>query len=317
LDRSTHKRRLQGHPLLGKIIDRRYRVIELIGRGGKGSVFGAQDLRTSSHVAVKVVTDRNAPGALRRLEEEARLIAALRHPNICTLLDVGLHDEVGPYIVMERLFGETLANRIRATGALPVEVGLDLMLQVVSALDAAHAENVIHRDIKPSNIFVTGRAGMPPIAMVLDFGYARRLDVVDSRLTRPGMVVGTPFYLAPEVLRGNDGTRLSDVFACGMLLFEILTGRLPYHGTTVPEFVAAMKRGSRGRLGELCPAAPPALSRLVDRTLSRDPSRRPQSARELHGELRTIVRGLPWFEEASSLPILFEDESSTENGRGR
>jgi serine/threonine-protein kinase len=235
------------------------------------------------------------------------------------LLDVGRHEDVGPYIVMERLFGETLSHRVRATGPLPLEVSVDLMLQVLSALDAAHRAHVIHRDIKPSNIFVTGRAGMPPIAKVLDFGYARHIDPDHSRLTRPGVVVGTPFYLAPEVLRGAEGSPLSDIFAWGTVFFEVLTGRSPYRARNYPEYVAAVSRGKRRRLIDCHPKVPAALSILVDRTLSRAPARRPQSALELFRELRALAAQLPYsasFAFGASRSVdepsfAWDDESTT------
>jgi serine/threonine-protein kinase len=228
---------------------------------------------------------------------------------------------------MERLFGETLVQRLCTTGPLLLEVALDLMLQVLSALDAAHAENVIHRDIKPSNVFITGRAGMPPIAKVLDFGYARKVDVQDSRrLTRPGVVVGTPYYVAPEVLSGKDATHLSDIFACGAVLFELLTGKLPYRGSSLPDYVLSMRRGNRRHLVDSLQDAPAALSKLLDRTLSRNPSRRPQSARELHAELcrvRAVCQepsdDTPRLRQVTDVrsppPILWEDESSTSVSR--
>ncbi len=303
LDRAMNKTALKGHPLLGRVVEGRYRVSELIGHGGKGFVFGAEDLRTKSHVAIKVVVEPTATESILRLEREATLIAALRHPHICSLLDVGWLAGVGPYLVMERLFGATLAQSIRDSGQLPIDLALHLMMQVLSALDAAHSMNVVHRDIKPSNIFVTGHDGMPPIAKVLDFGYARKTDGFMSRLTTPGLRVGTRRYLAPEVRLGGEGTDRSDIFACGMVLFEMLTGKLPFRGTTVVQTERAVVQGDRRWLLGDRPDAPAALGWAVHNALSPKVDHR-MSARELHGELRRIAAAL-----RPGLVLVTDDES--------
>jgi serine/threonine-protein kinase len=292
VDRAIQHKSVGDHPLLGSVLDERYRVVGLIGRGGKGYVFGAEDLRTQGHVAVKVVTTPSASESVRRLQQEAELIASLRHPNVCALQNLGWIDGVGPYIVMERLFGETLSHMIRANGAMPLDLSLDLMLQLLSAVDAAHRMSIVHRDIKPSNIFITGHAGMPPIAKVLDFGYARRLGEQVSRLTQPGIVVGTPTYIAPETLSGAEGTHLGDLFACGAVLFEMLTGRHAFHGKNIVEVHMAIARGERRWLLDSRPEAPTRLASFIDRALSRDPSKRHSSAHEMHAELRYIAATL-------------------------
>jgi serine/threonine-protein kinase len=334
IDRAIHKSALKDHPLLGSVIDRRYRIVELIGRGGKGLVFSAEDMRTGTHVAVKVVMSPGASESVRRLEREALLVASLRHPHVCAMLDMGWLDGVGPYIVMERLFGETLARRIRHGGPLPLDGALDLMLQVLSALDAAHSMSIVHRDIKPSNIFVTGRDGMPPVAKVLDFGYARRLNGAVSRITRPGIMVGTRRYIAPEVRLGGEGTPLSDIFACGIVFFETLTGKQPYRGKTVMQTELAVAKGERRWLLADRPDAPEALAWCLHNAMSSDPAERPQSARELYAQLRKIagtlrpglvlvdeddspssVRRSPLFGGYAMRAPLLEDEPSSSSGR--
>jgi serine/threonine-protein kinase len=278
-------------------------VGEPIGRGGKGFVFAAVDLRTKGPVALKIVIDAKAKDAAWRLEHEARLVASLRHPNICSLLDLGDLPGIGPYMVMERLYGETVAHRISSGSPLPFTEALDLMRQVLSALEAAHGANVVHRDIKPNNIFITGREGMPPIAKVLDFGCARKLG--GDRITRPGVLVGTPAYMPAEAIRGDEFVQRGDLFSCAATLFEMLAGVLPFAGKTTTMVQRAVLANDRRWLLDYRPEAPRALADLIHRSLSADVGERPASAREMHRELQRLSKYPPKLE-------LVKEEEETE-----
>src|SRR6185503_8356989 len=250
-----------------------YEIVALIGAGGMGEVYRARDARLNRDVAVKIVSaDVSADSERRsRFEREARTIAALTHPHICTVYDVGRQDSAagsGPaieYLVMELLAGETLASRL-VKGPLAIAEALACAMQIAAALDAAHRAGVIHRDLKPGNVVLTrtgaGKSGAPH-AKLLDFGLARILEPGPTEATRTapvtvsGQILGTLPYMAPEQLEGRPADARSDLFAFGAIVFEMVTGRRAYGATTF-----AM------------PGAPPALEHLVAVCLSKDPEDR-------------------------------------------
>jgi eukaryotic-like serine/threonine-protein kinase len=212
-----------------------YRLTRKLGEGGMGVVYEAHDERLDRMVAIKRLRHVTADPTLReRLSREARVAAGVSHPNICQVFELGEHSgEL--YIVMELLAGETLATRI-ARGALPLSEALQISLSVLSALEALHARGIVHRDLKPSNVFIT-----PHGAKLLDFGVARpRAAEVDLTLTAPGAIIGTPRYLAPELLGAEPATPAADLFAMGAILFEMLTARHAFGGSTVLEVAHAV-----------------------------------------------------------------------------
>jgi serine/threonine-protein kinase len=290
MDRVIHREVANDAPLeLGATVDDKYRIREFLGRGGKGMVFGAQRLVDGRAVAIKVARSFDQE-AVVRLEREALVLSSLRHPNICAVYDAGFIPGVGTYMVMERLYGETLSHRIRSSGQMKLGEALLLVYQVLSALEFAHHNRVVHRDVKPSNVFVTQRAGAPPIAKLLDFGFAKRLKDAKTPLTKPGTAVGTPAYMAPEIVRVGDATPATDIFACGVVLFEALTGVLPWEGVTLREVRSAILAGRRRSLLDVIPDAPRPLSALVDSALASNPADRPASARAMQLALREIAR---------------------------
>jgi len=225
---------LQGRLEPGTIIDGRYRIAHFIGRGGSGTIYGAEVVHTGEGVAIKTLNADliSHPSAVARYQREARSAAAIGHPNICAVLDAGQLKDRRPYLVMELLSGKTLADRIREEGALPLSQVLTVLAQTLSALEAAHAQRIVHRDIKPDNVFLTDRIQGVLAVKLLDFGIAKSLDEnAELSLTRTGMVVGTPFYMAPEQARGEKLDHRVDLYACGVLLYEMLTGRRPFHAT--------------------------------------------------------------------------------------
>jgi len=246
-----------------------YRLVTKIGEGGMGAVFRAHDARLGRDVALKIATSRFS----ERFEREARAIAALSHPHICTLYDVGPN-----YLVMELLEGETLAARLRR-GRLPADEILRYGDQMSDALSEAHRLGVVHRDLKPSNIFLT-RNGIT----VLDFGIAT--TVTDPGLTEPNVVMGTPAYMAPEQLQGKPANARTDLFSLGLVLYEMTSGALPFPGSSL----GMLLNSAPTRVPSL--AKPPAgLGNLIPRLLEKEPSARPQSALEVRDYLRKSARG--------------------------
>jgi serine/threonine protein kinase len=264
-----------------------YEILGPVGAGGMGQVYKAHDQRLTRDVAVKVLKHLDSDrAAWERFQREARAASALSHPNICTVHDVG-EAEGQPYLVMELLEGVTLTAYI---GEKPLETDttLSIAVQIADALESAHAKGIIHRDIKSANIMINSRGQVK----VLDFGLARRLEVTrgEEALTRDGAVSaggvrGTPAYMPPEVLRGEVADARGDLWALGVLLYQMLTGRLPFTGETVYDISAAILRDAAPPL----PASVPAdLRAIVERCLAKQPEKRYQSA----GEVRPALEAL-------------------------
>ncbi len=271
-----------------------YEILSPLGAGGMGEVYRARDTRLGREVAIKVVSERLAqePELLARFEREARAVAALSHPNILTIHDIG-HDSSITYAVLELLEGETLRVRM-AHSALTWQKATEIGIAVADGLAAAHSRGIIHRDLKPENIFLTSDGRVK----VLDFGLARWKPVVPSRdetsapteaTTDPGLVLGTAGYMSPEQIRGQAADVPSDVFALGCVLFEMAAGRRAFSGQTSAETMAAILKDQAPELSEAAPEAPWELSRIVTRCLDKDPEQRFQSARDLAFDLRTVL----------------------------
>jgi serine/threonine protein kinase len=273
--------------VIGKTVSH-YRVVGKLGVGGMGVVYDAEDERLSRRVALKFLPDEMAddPDATRRLEREAKTIALLNHPNICTIYEIDRH-EGRVFIVMERLEGLNLkAHMAKKTLETPEVV--DIALQLTEALDAAHGKGIIHRDIKPGNIFV-GTNGQ---VKILDFGLARRLPTTtDSTAplpngsTIPGRPLGTASYMAPERILQMALDARCDLFSLGVVIYEMATGRLPFTGASPGETVVNILEKEPKPLTKLSPTRPKALERIVLRLLIKDVERRYQSAEALHRDL--------------------------------
>ena len=272
-----------------------YEVISQLGAGGMGEVYRAWDTRLGRDVALKfVLPEAGSPDARDRLLREARAASALNHPHICTVYDVGEH-EGQPFIAMELLEGETLGARLRR-GRLDVDTALDLGMQAADALAAAHERGIIHRDLKPANLFVTRRGD----AKILDFGLAKivltssadaRTFATDLHLTTPGTVAGTAAYMSPEQARGEFVDARSDLFALGVLLYEIVSGASPFAGATTAMTFDAILNRQPASLRLLNDAVPDALERVVNRLLAKDPVARFATARDVLEQLRAIKHG--------------------------
>ena len=268
-----------------------YEIVARLGAGGMGEVYQARDARLDRAVAIKVLTSARAidPAQLDRFQREARAIARVSHPHICTLHDVGQQDGV-PYLVMELLEGETLAERLALSG-IPVQQALVIAVQIAEALDAAHSKGVVHRDLKPSNVMLTA-AGVK----LVDFGLAKLRDAGydddvqkatrSLQLTEDGIVIGTLPYMAPEQVAGRGADARTDVFALGIVLFEMTTGRKPFGGDSRASLMAAILTDEPPPLSVLRPETPANLDRIVKKCLAKNPDERWQSARDLASALQ-------------------------------
>jgi len=213
--------------LIGAILDGRYRVLEAVAEGAMGVVYRAERVKLGRIVAVKVLHDvlPNELSARKRFEIEAMAMAKLEHPHCASVLDVGIHDD-RPYVVMDFVSGQNLKDVV-ATGPQPIPRATEIVRQVLSGLAHAHEHGIIHRDIKPANLVLSQKTGLGDHVKILDFGLARLHDTGQNLTT--GIVVGTPAYMAPEQIRGLPLDHRADLYACGVLLFELLTGHKPFH----------------------------------------------------------------------------------------
>jgi hypothetical protein len=262
-----------------------YEIQEWIGAGGMGAVYRARDTRLARDVALKILPPRTADSveALARFEREARAVAALNHPNILALYDVGSEGGVH-YAVTELLEGETLRERLLGGRPLTPRKGIEYAVQIARGLAAAHDRGIVHRDLKPENVFVT-RDGR---VKILDFGIALYEGVPGADqnqtvapLTGTGFTVGTIGYIAPEQVLGKPATPRSDLFAFGVVLFEMLTGKHPFMRETIPETQTAVLREDPAPLDRAVPGLAPAIIRLIELCLQKQPADRPESARDL------------------------------------
>ena len=282
-----------------------YEIQAAIGAGGMGEVYRARDTRLDRTVAIKILPDALAvdPQFRERFEREARVIASLTHPHICTLHDVG-HDDGTDYLVLEYLEGQTLADRL-VKGALPLEQALTIAIQMAEALDTAHRAGVVHRDLKPGNIMLVRRGGPsgPPEAKLLDFGLAKTrapvaagagvsmLPTTPPGATVQGTILGTFHYMAPEQLEGQEADARSDIFSFGAVVYEMVTGRKAFEGRSQASLIAAILERDPPPLSSLQPLAPRALDHIVAKCLAKHPEERWQTAADLRSELRWVAEG--------------------------
>jgi serine/threonine-protein kinase len=279
----------------GRLFDGRYRIIRRIGSGGMARVFLAEDMDLHREVAIKVLQDRYNEDAqfVERFAREARAAAGLNHPNIVAIYDRGQADG-SYYIAMEYLDGETLKDVILREGPLPERRAIDIALQLLAALRFAHRREVIHRDVKPHNVMVL-RDGRVKVA---DFGIAR---AGDSEMTEAGSIVGTAQYLSPEQARGQHVGPESDLYSVGVVLYEMLTGRVPFTGDSA--VAIAMKHVQEAPVPprQIVPAIPAELEQVVLRAMAKDPSRRYHSADEMGMDLDRVRKGLGVTEATAAL----------------
>ncbi|UZJ30591.1 protein kinase domain-containing protein [Streptomyces endophytica] len=275
------------------MLGQRYELVEQLGQGGMGTVHRAVDHRLRRTVAVKTLSAELArqPEFLSRFQREARAAAALNHPGVATVHDVGEDTADGstePYLVMEYVEGRTL-SRVLDAGPLPPAQAVDLTCQVLDALDHSHRHAIVHRDIKPANVMLTGNG----TAKVVDFGIAKALSEVATRLTGTGVAVGTPAYLAPEQINGAETDHRTDLYAVACLLHELLTGRPPYTGDSPFSVMHQHLAADPVPPSRLRPALPPALDTVILRALHKDRDGRYPSAAAMRTALTEAVAPAP------------------------
>lgn len=257
-----------------------FEIKQRIGRGSMATVYLAREKELGRLVAVKVLLPGRARDetARKRFEREARASASLVHPNVVQVFRMGrLRDET-PYLVMRFVKGRTMEDRLAAEGSLPADVAREVLRDVASALAAAHARGIVHRDVRPANVLWDEDRNQ---AMLTDFGIAAILATSGeetTRLTRTGQMVGDPRYLSPEQLRDEDLTELADMYAFGILGYELCTGEGPYEATSSTQWITAHLTGEPRDLRRLRPDVDPAVASLLRRCLSREPNHRPSAA---------------------------------------
>lgn len=284
-----------------------YTIVGPLGAGGMGQVYRAHDARLQRDVAIKVLpADRLADAsALARMVRESRLVAALEHPSIITIHDVGEEDGQF-YLVTELIEGETLRARLRR-GALPIPETLATATAIAAALGAAHARGIVHRDLKPENVMITASGAVK----VLDFGVAKYVappdsptEVAQTAVTNRGGIVGTPAYMAPEQLEGRDIDHRADQFAFGVLVYEMLTGARPFGGATTAEVSASILRDEPRHLSAVRADVPVPLARIVARCLAKDPGRRYTSTIDLANAISDTSADLALLTPASPVTVV-------------
>lgn len=277
----------------GALFDGRYRIISRLGQGGMARVFLAQDESLHRQVAVKVLADRHSddPHFIERFQREARAAARLNHPNIVQVYDQSQTAGMS-YIVQEYVEGETLKDLIRRESPIEPRRAITIALQILAALRVAHQQGVIHRDVKPQNILVQPDGKIK----VADFGIA---SAGDTEMTEAGSIVGTAQYLAPEQARGLPVGPPADLYAVGIVLYEMLSGRVPFEGEAAVTVAMRHVQEAPEALTDRNPLVPDALESVVMRALAKDPTQRYQSADQMGIELDRVRQGLPISDETS------------------
>jgi len=286
-------------PLIGTLIAEKYELIRLLGQGGMGAVYEGRNASTLKRCAVKVLVSAELASsgeAVKRFFREARASSVLESDHIVQIFDSGSDPKTGfPYMVMELLNGQDLEHTLRDKGALQPLVAAKLVLQAAMGLAKAHEQHTVHRDIKPANIFLTRRESGELVVKILDFGIAKvkmeKFSETSAGLTRDGSMLGTPLYMSPEQAKGAPNIDVrSDVWSLGIVLYELLSGALPYaDANSLGELMVAIITADLPLIQDKAPWVPPELAEITHRAISRDINRRFQSAGELRDALAAIV----------------------------
>ena len=285
-------------PWIGKLVQGRFRVEDRLGAGGMGVVYKAEQVAMRRPVALKMLHPQLVQDAevVTRFENEAAACSKLTHPNTITVHDFGQAEDGSLFIAMEYIAGRSLEQELRTSGALPWERAVKIAIQICASLAEAHGHGIVHRDLKPGNIMLFERAGSPDTVKVLDFGIAKICEGVggvDQRqaLTRTGMVFGTPQYMSPEQIKGEKVGPRSDLYAVGVILYEMLTGDLPFSAETpmgmLTKHLLELPRPLRQALPSL--QAPASLERIVMAAMAKEPDERPASMEDFGRELESCL----------------------------
>jgi eukaryotic-like serine/threonine-protein kinase len=287
-------------PFIGRdILDGQFKILQKIGSGGMGSVYKASQPAMNRMVGVKILHPKlaNRKDLVSRFRREARAMSHLAHPNTTKVFLYGELDDGSLYIVMEFLAGKNLNQTVRAEGPFDVKRALPILIQVCGALDEAHKAGIIHRDMKPENIFLCQQGGLKDYAKVLDFGLAkvteREMRPGSLILTQEGMVFGTPEFMSPEQAQGKVLTAASDIYSLAVILYEVLTGKLPFEAKSPLEYIQAHVTAKPIPLSDRVPDAsfPPLLSQVLERALAKKPEERFASAADFAAAMQAVLDG--------------------------
>ncbi len=281
-----------GPALTGRVVAGRYEILGLLGEGGMGAVYEAKHLHLGRKVAIKRLHPELAKdeSAVRRFQREARAAGTIGHDHIVDVLDLGFAEDGAPYLAMELLVGESLADRLRRAGRLDPRRAARIAGEMLSALEAVHGRGVIHRDLKPDNVFLCRQGGRRDFVKVLDFGISKVRGVAGADtegLTRTGAMMGTPHYMSSEQAQGRkDLDHRVDIYAIGVILYECLAGELPFHGGNYHALLQAILSGRRKPLLEVAPNVAPGLAAVIDKAMANDRDERYPDAHSMHAALR-------------------------------
>jgi eukaryotic-like serine/threonine-protein kinase len=306
----------QQDPFIGRdILNGQFQILQKIGSGGMGSVYKALQPAMNRMVAVKILHPKlaNRKDLVSRFRREARAMSHLTHPNTVKVHNFGELEDGSLYIVMEYLEGKNLNQTVRSEGPLPMERGLPILIQCCNALQEAHQQGIIHRDLKPENIFISAQGGIKDFAKVLDFGLAkvteREMRPGSIILTQEGMVFGTPEFMSPEQAQGKTLTASSDLYSLAVILYEVLTGKLPFEAKNPMEFIQLHVTQPPKPINERVPGKtfPPLLWTVLERALAKKPEERWGSAAEFAHALQAVLNGaqqVPPFADGAPRPMM-------------
>jgi serine/threonine-protein kinase len=282
-------------PMIGRTIAGRFRIERKLGEGGMGAVYKAEHVKMNRSCAIKILSSSalNDPEALPRFTREAQMSSRIEHPHAIGIYDFGESEDGIVYLAMEYVDGETLTKVLERDGRFGLERSLKIARQIGQALDAAHALSIVHRDLKPDNIMLSRKATDPEFVKVLDFGIAKMTESEDKRydLTQAGLIIGTPFYMSPEQVSGEKLDPRSDIFSFGLIVYEMLTGELPFGGQNTQAVMVSRLTTSPRPPRAIDPTIPPQVEAAVLHALERDRERRTPSAGQFVEELVDAAEG--------------------------